>query len=139
MGGGDRTLKSVEMAKSYLDNAGIILNEAEESYKKGLFHRVIRLSQESVELSLKAALRIIGIEYPKSHDVSDILIEYKERFPEWFKKELNKLAEGSTWLSEKRGLAMYGDEIKGIPPNKLFDRDDALKALSYSKKYVYIS
>jgi HEPN domain-containing protein len=43
----------------------------------------VRLSQECVELSLKAVLKAVGIEYPKIHDVSDILIDFVDRFPEW--------------------------------------------------------
>jgi HEPN domain-containing protein len=35
-----------------------------------------------VELSLKAALKIVAVEYPKKHDVSDVLIQVRNRFPE---------------------------------------------------------
>ncbi|MHC1628516.1 MAG: HEPN domain-containing protein [Candidatus Nezhaarchaeales archaeon] len=61
------------------------MKDAKEALNDGLY--ALRLSQEAVELSLKASLRLVAIEYPKKHDVSNVLIEVKERYPEWFKSE----------------------------------------------------
>jgi HEPN domain-containing protein len=36
---------------------------------EGNYPYTVRLSQECVELSLKAVLKAVGIEYPKIHDV----------------------------------------------------------------------
>jgi HEPN domain-containing protein len=41
---------------------------------------VMRQSQEAVELSLKAALRVAGIEPPKWRDVGPILMQNRDRF-----------------------------------------------------------
>jgi len=126
------------MARDYIENSKIILEEALEAFRKGVYNRVIRLSQESVELALKGMLRLIGIEYPKVHDVSDVLNENRDRFPSKYRSEIDYLIEASTWLTEKRGVAMYGDERKGIPPSKLFTYDDAKKALEYANKVYQI-
>jgi HEPN domain-containing protein len=40
------------------------------------------------------------------------------------------------WLFEKIGLAMYEEEIKGVPASKLFDEEDAKKALSFANEAV---
>lgn len=134
-----RALKSIDIAKDYLENAKIILDEAKTASFKKAYHRVVRLSQESFELALKACLRIIGIEYPKSHEVSDVMMENKDSFPSWFRDKTKYLCEASVWLFEKRGLAMYGDEIKGEPASKLFDEEDAKKALSFANEAVKLA
>lgn len=45
---------------------------------------LLRRAQEYVELSLKAILRSIAIEYPRDHDVGEALEAARETFPEWF-------------------------------------------------------
>ncbi|MEM2928395.1 MAG: HEPN domain-containing protein [Nitrososphaerota archaeon] len=132
-------MRSKEMAKSYLEDAKIILDEAKIAFNKRIFHRVVRLCQEATELALKACLRIIAIEYPKNHEVSDVLIENKDKFPEWFKEKIEYLNEASNWLSEKRGAAIYGDEIGGIPALKLFDENDGKKALEYANEVIRLA
>ena len=66
----------------------------------------IRQSQEAVELSLKALLRIIGIEPPKWHDVGPILVERSKSFPKWFKDLIPELAAISRWLRREREPSM---------------------------------
>jgi len=132
-------MRSKEMAENYLNDAKIILEEAITMFNKRVSHRVIRLCQESVELALKACLRIVGIEYPRSHDVSDVLAENKNRFPTWFQTEIESLIEASSWLAEKRGPAMYGDEVGGIPASRLFTQEDAKQALNYAKKTISLA
>ena len=90
---------------------------------------MVRYSQECVELSLKACLRLVGVEYPKVHDVGDILRAESERFPGWFREEVDRLAEISRDLAEKRAPSMYGVEVAGKSPEELFNKDDAVKAL----------
>lgn len=132
-------MRSKEMAENYLNDAEIILGEAKTMFNKRIFHRAIRLCQEATELALKACLRIVGIEYPRSHDVSDVLAENEDRFPAWFRGEIESLVEGSSWLVEKRGPAMCGDEIGGIPASKLFSEEDAKQALSYAEKAITLA
>ncbi|MEM2912980.1 MAG: HEPN domain-containing protein [Candidatus Bathyarchaeia archaeon] len=89
----------------------------------------MRLSQECVELSLKASLRAAGIEYPKVHDVSDILIEVKDRFPEWFRSEMDFLCYSSRILAKKRELSFYGGEEALLSPDDVIGREDAEDAV----------
>jgi len=126
------------MAENYLRDAQAILVEARAARRRRLFHRAVRLGQESYELSLKAMLRSIGVEYPKEHEVSDALKENSARFPEWFQSYTAYLEEGSVWLAEKRGPSMYGDEISGKPASQLFTAADSKKALEYANEAVRI-
>jgi HEPN domain-containing protein len=56
-----------------------LLSEAKEcyedmlnSYARNSWNMVVRRAQEVVELSLKALLKMVGVEYPKSHDVGTV-------------------------------------------------------------------
>ncbi len=124
------------MAENYLSDATSILLEATAAKDRGLHHRAIRLSQESLELTLKALLRAVGVEYPKEHEVSEAIEENLEKFPDWFRSHMPHLEEGSVWLSERRGPSMYGDEIAGKPASQLFTADDSAKAVEYADRGV---
>ena len=74
-------MNNLDMAKSYLKQAEERVKHAEEALKTGNYAYTIRQSQESVELALKGALRLLAIEPPKWHDVGPIIKNHKELFP----------------------------------------------------------
>ena len=126
-GGG--ALRTDVMAREFLERARSRLLAAEAAMERGDHPDVVRFSQECVELSLKACLRAVGIEYPKVHDVSDVLLASEDRFPGWMRSMLPRLAEISRDLAAKRSPAMYGLETLGRLPSELFDEGDAEEAL----------
>jgi len=128
-----------ELAEGYLEDAEYSLNEAEVAYKKKFYHRVVRRCQECVELSLKAVLRLYGAEYPKSHDVSGALIRMAKKFPKWFRKELNTLTDVSTALVIQRAPSFYGDELRRLPPKRIYRKKDAEKALKSAGKVLSLT
>jgi HEPN domain-containing protein len=87
-----------------------------------------------VELSLKAALKIVAVEYPKKHDVSDVLIQVRNRFPEWFQREIDFMANTSRTLAKKRSISMYGDETFALSPEELVSGEEARIAVENAKK-----
>ena len=123
-----------ELAKAYLDEAEDRLKIAENSFQSSKWSLCIRASQECVELSLKAVLRLIGIEYPKEHDVSKVLMIEQHRFPKEFSSLVDELASISRSLAKLRGPSVYGDEVRGIPAISLFTDKDAKYALDGAKK-----
>ena len=127
------------LAENYLSDAASILDEAKSARDKRLYHRTIRRSQEAFELALKAILRSAGIEYPKEHEVSDALRDNVSKFPNWFREKAPYLETGSAWLSERRGVAMYGDEVSGKPASQLFTPSDSEQALEYAQEAVEIT
>lgn len=127
------------MAEIFSREAEALLEEGNEAMVRGRYHRAIRLSQESFELAMKSCLRSVGIEYPKVHDVGDVLEENRQRFPSWMQSMLPTLEEANTWLVEKRGPAMYGDEVGGVPAAELFTRDDAKRAVQHAQKACQVS
>ena len=122
------------LAASYLRQAGDRLDDARRALRRGNYPYALRLSQECVELSLKAALRLVGIEYPKVHDVSDILLENSGRFPDFFRDNLEFLADASRRLSSKRDISFYGGEEALLPPEELVSRKDAEEAVEMADK-----
>ncbi|MBO3803775.1 MAG: HEPN domain-containing protein [Candidatus Brockarchaeota archaeon] len=128
-------MKLAKLAEDYCRRAKTRIKSAELAHSDKSYPDVVRYGQECVELSLKAALRAVGVEYPKEHDVGRILRAVKDRFPEWFRMETGKLSEISRDLADKRAPSLYGIESSGKAPSDIFGKDDAEKALS-DAKYV---
>lgn len=122
------------MASGYLKEAEIRLETAENSFKREFYSYVVRQAQETVELSLKSILRLVGIEPPKWHDVGIALRKERERFPEWFQSEIDELAFISRELRGERERSMYGDEEMGLPPSEIYTKYDGEQALKWAKK-----
>lgn len=68
-------MNNFEIGERLLQEAREFLSEMERAFEKGSWNIVVRRAQEIVELSLKAALKMMAIEYPKEHDVGDLFAE----------------------------------------------------------------
>lgn len=121
-------MNNATLAQSYLVKAQTRLKILDVLLTESAFSDVMRESQEIVELALKGMLRQIGIEPPKWHDVSSLIIEFRARFPESVEKDAERLAEISSYLRKEREVSFYGD-IDFIPTEK-YSRDDAVKAIA---------
>jgi HEPN domain-containing protein len=91
---------------------------------------VVSEAQECLELLTRAALRYVGIEPPKWHDVGEILERNKGRFPAWFQERIDEVVRISSALRGKRELSFYGDEEDGKSPYDLFYEQDAQEAFA---------
>ena len=131
-------MNNLEMAENGLRQARVRIRYAEHALTQGEYPYVIRQSQEAVELALKSALRLAGIEPPKWHDVGPILKDNSHRFPPWFAEKIEELASISRELRREREPSMYGDEETSTPPYKIYSRQDSEKALSNAGKVVNI-
>lgn len=118
-----------DMARGYLSQAVEILAEAERLYHAQVWNLVVRRSQEVIELALKAALRFVGLEIPRLHDVGVLLIEHRNKFPLPFGKEIDRLASISRRARREREISFYGDDEIGVPPQQLYREPDACVAL----------
>jgi HEPN domain-containing protein len=126
------------MAQDYIKRAKRCFKESKDAFEDKDYPITIRRAQECVELSLKAVLRFIAIEYPRDHDVSSALEIAREMFPAWFSKKITEFMRISRDLSKKRGPAIYGYEAQLRPASEIFSRDDANDAL-VSAENVYSS
>ncbi len=125
-------MKGVDLAEAMLAQAHDRLATAERANANGNYSYAVRSSQECVELSLKAALRAVGVEYPKKHDVGRVLLRIKERFPAWF--AVAEFARTSRELVQLREPAMYGDELRMIPSSALFRKEQVEAVLEKARR-----
>ncbi|MBI5883859.1 MAG: HEPN domain-containing protein [Elusimicrobia bacterium] len=96
--------------------------DASAAMQKGDFNLCIRRAQEAVELALKAALRFLGFDYPKHHDVGDLFRKAcRERKIVVSDDALERVRTISSELSNMRAPAFYLEEV--------YARDDAVKSL----------
>jgi HEPN domain-containing protein len=108
------------LARAYLTSASRRVAQAREELRRRNLADGVRFSQESVEFSFKAALRWAGIDYPKQHDVSDILEKNADRFPRSFRDQIEEVAPLASELARQRSIATYGLEREGKPPSEVF-------------------
>jgi HEPN domain-containing protein len=130
-------MTSVSLAKSYLLKATKRLKILPVLLDEEAFSDVVRESQEIVDLALKGILRQAGIEPPKWHDVGQMLLEYRDRFPEQISSQVERLALISAWLRKEREFSFYGD-IDFIPTEE-YSRDDALRAIEDARLVVSLA
>lgn len=125
-----------ELARDYIRRAGIRLKALDVLFEGESWPDVVRESQEVVELALKALLRASGIDPPRVHDVSDVLLAERARLPDALEDDLDDLAEGSRQLRRDRELAFYGAE--DLTPSGFYSREDAERARSTARRVVEV-
>lgn len=121
-------MNNLKMAQAYIRQAEERVKHIKEALEDGNYAYVIRQSQEAVELSLKASLRLVGIEPPKFHDVGPLIKRNANLFPDWFREGINKMASISRILRREREPSMYGDEELSLSPDELYSYEDAKDA-----------
>lgn len=115
-------LQLMEQAEARIPTAQRALAERNLRY-------AVRSAQEAVELALKAALRWVNVDYPKAHDVSDVLLRVAERFPQRFRSRLPEFTSTSEETARWRAAAMYGHELEGSGPEDAFPDDRSTRAI----------
>ena len=129
-------MQNTDLARDYIHRAGVRVRALEVLFEAESWADVVRESQEIVELALKALLRVGGIDPPRVHDVSDILVAEKERLPEGLREELGTLTEISRDLRRDRELSFYGAE--DLTPSGFYTREDAKRARQGARRTVEI-
>lgn len=122
-------MKNQQLASAYLMQASEILQEIENACQREVWNLAVRRAQEVVELSLKAALRSVGVEIPRLHDVGIVLKEHRHKFPPAFEREIEHMASISRRLRREREASFYGDEETGASPQELYSEEDARSAM----------
>jgi hypothetical protein len=127
-------MRNKELAADYVHRAGIRLRAVEVLHAAESWADVVRESQEIVELALKGLLRAYGVEPPRIHDVSELLIAERERLPRALHTKVPRLAAISRDLRRDRELAFYGAE--DLTPGSFYSREDADRARSGASEVV---
>jgi len=122
------------LAPDYLRRAEIRLEALKVLFDHESWADVVCKAQEIVELALKGLLRAHGVEPPRIHDVSEVLLAERRRFPDSLQKELDDLASVSRELRRDRELAFYGAE--DLTPSGFYSRADAERARDGARRTV---
>ncbi len=123
-----------DLARSYLVKARKRLRALQALFDEEDYSDVVREAQEIVELAEKAMLRAMGIDPPKIHDVSAILVDHSPDLPLQVQSRLPDIVELSKWLRKEREISFYGD-IDFIPTEE-YRKEDASRALEGAKFVV---
>lgn len=124
------------LCRAYLEKAQKRLVVLDVLEREGPYSDVVREAQEAVELALKGALRLGGVEPPKLHDVGPVILEYQDRFPREVRTELEELARISKWLRKEREFSFYGD-VDFIPILE-YTQEDARRAREGAYRVVEV-
>ena len=119
-------MRNRSLATDHVRRAGARLEALDVLFRAESWADVVRESQEVVELALRGLLRDCGIEPPRIHDVSGLLLAERQRLPASLQKEAEKLAAISKDLRRDRELAFYGAE--DLTPSDFYTKKDAIRA-----------
>jgi len=122
------------LAADHVRRAEIRLEALDVLFKHESWADVVRESQEVVELALKGLLRAHGVEPPRIHDVSEVLLAERRRLPDSLQEKLDNLASISRELRRDRELAFYGAE--DLTPSGFYSRSDAERARDGARRTV---
>jgi len=127
-------MRNPDLARDYVRRSQVRLRALDLFFDAGSWADVVRESQEIVELTLKALLRSCGVDPPRLHDVSDVLLAERDRLPEEVAEALEPLIEISRQLRRDRELAFYGAE--DLTPSDFYSEEDAERARAGARRVV---
>lgn len=116
------------LAVDYIRRARLRVRAVEALIAAEDFADAVRESQESVELAVKALLKLKGLAYPRAHDVARLLRDPAVAGPALSPDELARVEKVSKALRRDRELSFYGDE--DVVPLSYYERSDADVALA---------
>lgn len=127
-------MRNLDLAQDYIRRADIRLRALDVLFDAESWADVVRESQEIVELTLKSLLRTMGIDPPRVHDVSGVLLAERSRAPEALAPEIETLVDASRQLRRDRELAFYGAE--DLTPSDFYKQHDAEQARASARRVV---
>ncbi|WP_020493858.1 HEPN domain-containing protein [Verrucomicrobium sp. 3C] len=107
-------MTQIELARAYLRLVEDRLEALGVFRERRSYANLRRESQEIVELVLKAALRGLGIDPPRVHEVGRLLERELDALPEDLRAEAGTLVGASREPRKDREMSFYG-EIDSVP------------------------
>ena len=123
-----------ELAASRLDDARKFIEYADRALNDNLFHHTVQFAQRAAELAVKALLAYDGQDVPHEHNLAKLV----SRLPSVRglpAEQQSRLYESNDELGDQRTVSIYGLK-DGTPPDKIYDRAKAEKALEQGKFVV---
>jgi HEPN domain-containing protein len=129
-------MTSDRFARDYLRRAQARRRALDTLLDSEAYPDAVRESQDLVELVLKRALRLVGVEPPKRHDVHSVVERFLERFPAGWRTAFAELRQALGELAQDRAPAFYGDEAEGVPASELYGEEDARRAVMVADRLL---
>jgi HEPN domain-containing protein len=153
----EKTEKRLAYAENLIKKAKDFFEQAENIWKDTRvfqWSNLINNCQQTIELSGKAIFKLMGLDFPKNHQLLIAKPEKEEiwkyitaekiwketeellssDFPEYFDKEkIPKVIFLSYFWSQFYTLGKYGVEKLNIPPDQLFGKEEAELAIKHAK------
>lgn len=129
-------MTSDKLSHAYLEKAELRIKALKFLHGEKGYSDVVREAQECVELLLKAALRHLGLEAPKTHDVSKVFQEKKDILPPLLANNLDEIVSISRTLRKERELAFYGTE--DWIPTEEYSKEDSQEAIRKTERIFEI-
>ena len=124
-----------ESAQDLLNGAERIFREVRTEFNAGSYNLAIRRAQETVELALKAALKLFGVDFPKEYNVGALFVKFvKEKQIETSDETLNHILSASSSLAKDRLPAFYW-ERRYTKVEARVARDEAAFVLKQVRSY----
>lgn len=120
-----------ELAFSYLKKAKIRLKLIQLAFDLDGYSDVVHDAQGLVELCVKGMLLSAGINVPKFHEVSNLLMEHRDKFPPEEQALFPKIIKISKSLRRNRELSFYGDD--DFIPTEEYSMEEASEAIENAK------
>lgn len=127
-------MKNQSLAKDYIVRAEKRLKALDTLFEQEAWSDVVCEAQKLVELALKGLLRSWNVEFPRIHDVSDILVDQGKAKAPAHQQTIEALSKISHELRRDRELAFYGSE--DLTPSEFYKRSDAERARGQAKQVV---
>jgi HEPN domain-containing protein len=126
-------MSNIEAGLSLLREAEGFYEDVLKGYERGSWNAVVRRAQEVVELALKGLMKMMGIEYPKIHDVGALFAEQAELKKLGIdSRVLAEIIDISAYLARERAPAFYMEKTY-TKEQAIRAKEDALKVLSIAK------
>jgi HEPN domain-containing protein len=126
---------SLEEAENLCSDAHIAYLRSQNLSKMFDYNGAIEAAQHCIELSVKALIRLVGLEYPKKHDPSAQLEEVIGRLnglEDYNKVSIARAKWISTMWEWAHSTSIYGS--LNVPASKLFKEKDAKNAIEYASE-----
>lgn len=142
---------SLEYAEGLIKKARDLVSKAEEEFNRyGDHSNIVLWCQEAIELCGKAIFKIMGLDFPKEHQLlfaqkgevkSEVKKLLESEFPKYFayKEDIPRVVFLTYFWHDFYTIAKYGLSEINIPPGKLFLKEDAELALKHAKDCVNVA
>ena len=130
-------MRNSKLAEDYILRAEVRLKAIDVLFRERSWADVVRESQEVVELALKGLLRLARVDAPRVHDVSQALLDNREKMPVAVQPHLERLADHSRDLRRDRELSFYGSE--DLTPTDFYRETDAREARDKARDTVAVA